>query len=322
VTAEVLARYGPAIAGLRWVPVEGGFSGALVWRGDDFALKAYPPHVTPEHVAQVHGWMRKAAHLPFVPAVVPTTSHATLATHAGRVWEVVGWMPGEPGLSSSNRVTNAVAALAQLHRAWEPSPQALAPCPAVRRRIDLLGRSPTSPHRQRPEWRSTTSSATQVSGQDTAAVLQFRAADAVTRLAPHAARALAPHADRLVPVQPCLCDVHAEHLLFTGDCVTGVIDFGATKTDHVAVDLARLLGSADIDESNFFRGVSEYQARARGRVEPAFVRLLDYTGVVCARSAWAARPAEVLVSPRVRERLAGLLARAEALTPAHFSVPS
>ena len=315
-TAEVLARYGPALAGLRWVPVAGGFSGALVWRGDDFALKVYPPHVTPEHVAQVHAHMRQASHLPFVPAVVPTTSRATFVTHAGRVWEIVRWMPGEPGLTSSNRVTNAVVALAQLHRAWKPSLQQLAPCPGVKRRLDVLLRPPHR-HTATPwKWRSEHPRLTDRTAPDE---LLSWAADAVSRLSSHAVRALMPWEPRPVPVQPCICDVHAEHVLFTGDRVTGVIDFAAMKTDHVAVDLARLLGSADIDESNFFGGVSEYQTRAGVPIDPALVRLLDHTGVVCALAAWAARPAEVLASPRVRERLAGLLARAEALAPAHFS---
>src|SRR5437763_1299451 len=50
--------------------------------------------------------------------------------------------------------------------------------------------------------------------------------------------ALTPWADRPVPVQPCLCDVWHDHVLYTGDAVTGLIDYGEVKPDHPAVDLA------------------------------------------------------------------------------------
>jgi homoserine kinase type II len=47
---------------------------------------------------------------------------------------------------------------------------------------------------------------------------------------------------REVLLQPCLRDARPEHLLFRGDRVTGLIDFGAMAIDSVAADLARLLG--------------------------------------------------------------------------------
>jgi homoserine kinase type II len=63
------------------------------------------------------------------------------------------------------------------------------------------------------------------------------------------ARAVAPRlrdplhqaAMRIVPLQPCLRDARAEHFLFMGECVTGLIDFGAMDIDCVASDLARLI---------------------------------------------------------------------------------
>jgi homoserine kinase type II len=45
-----------------------------------------------------------------------------------------------------------------------------------------------------------------------------------------------------VPIQPCLRDARPDHFLFTGDQITGLVDFGAMDIDSVAGDLARLLG--------------------------------------------------------------------------------
>src|SRR6185437_2387218 len=41
--------------------------------------------------------------------------------------------------------------------------------------------------------------------------------------------------------QPCLRDVRPDHLLFTGERLTGLVDYGAMGVDTVAVDLARLM---------------------------------------------------------------------------------
>jgi hypothetical protein len=94
-----------------------------------------------------------------------------------------------------------------------------------------------------------------------------------------------------VPVQPCLCDVRGSHVLFTGDSVTGIVDYGAVKDDHVAVDLARLLGDlVEDNEERFAAGLGAYRA-AGGELDVpgGFVRLLDRTGAVCGAINWLLR---------------------------------
>jgi Ser/Thr protein kinase RdoA (MazF antagonist) len=44
-------------------------------------------------------------------------------------------------------------------------------------------------------------------------------------------------------LQPCIRDVWYENVLFTGDEVTAIVDFGAMDIDTPACDVARLLGS-------------------------------------------------------------------------------
>jgi homoserine kinase type II len=76
--------------------------------------------------------------------------------------------------------------------------------------------------------------------------------------------------------------------LFTGNRVTGVVDYGAIKIDHVAVDLARLLGSLIEDDAALRRrGLEAYQrVRPLSAEEEALVILLDETGTLLGAANW------------------------------------
>jgi homoserine kinase type II len=278
----VLARYGAAVAGLFWTRAFGGFSGAAVWRGDDhgtplLAVKAWPAGFSADRLVAIHDLMRRAGHLPFVPAVIPSSDGTTVVTEVGRAWDVTRWMPGKPDYHanpSPNRLTNAVTALARLHHAWKPPAPRFAPCPAVIRRLralaDWSANSPTLPPLDDP---------------------LRHAAALLAQLTPAAERALTPWAEVPVPVQPCLCDVWHDHVLFTGDVVTGLIDYGAAKNDHVAADLARLLGDlVGDDDLQFAAGLIAYRAVSTlPDVNATLVRLLDRTGVLCGAAGWVLR---------------------------------
>lgn len=301
----VLAHFTPATHSLRWVRIEGGFSGAEVWRGDDpagsplFALKAWPDGTLLE---PIHRWMARAAHLPFVPRVVPTQSGHTVVTHAGRVWDLATWLPGVADFRANPndaRLTNACAALARLHHAWTPHSPTELPCPAVARRLHVLAD------------RSTIPDLTHLDAESRRVVQ--RAADQIARCAARAEQALLPWTERSLPLRPCLCDVHHDHVLFAGDAVTGVIDYGAMKVDHVAVDLARLLGDlVEDDDARFAAGLNAYHAAGGTLGVPAeFVRLLDRSGVVCALVGWLHRFATHPPSSAVTARLTRLVSRLE-----------
>ncbi len=94
--------------------------------------------------------------------------------------------------------------------------------------------------------------------------------------------------DRTWPLQPCLCDVWHDHVLFDGDRVTGLIDYGAMKIDHPAVDLARLLGSlAEDDLAGWTIGLAAYrEVRPLSGGEEELARALDVTGTIAAAAVW------------------------------------
>lgn len=266
-------------AGAReWEPVAPGFSGARVWRGTEpgappVALKQWPDGTAPERVARVHLWLARAAHLAFVPKVFGA------AFVSGRAFELSEWVPGAP-VSAPTEVQLAAAceAIAELHAAWERE-RTFGPCPAVVRRLRAL-RDPLPPVRDR---------------------LLARARAALAVRAPNVLRELEPWERRPVPLQPCVRDLRAEHVLFEGARVRGIIDYGAADTDSPATDLARYL--ADAPAANVEHALRAY----RGALAPMeLVRALVRTGAVCSLAGWLRR-AERL-SEREAVRVRGLIA--------------
>src|SRR5262249_22550113 len=79
-----------------------------------------------------------------------------------------------------------------------------------------------------------------------------------------------------------------DHVLFSDDAVTGIVDFGSIKTDHVAVDLARLLGSmAGTDTDLWQAGLRAYaRCRPLAAHEEALVAALDRSGAILGAANW------------------------------------
>ena len=115
-----------------------------------------------------------------------------------------------------------------------------------------------------------------------------RAWDAVAVNAYSVEFSLAEWEARMLPVQLCLCDVWHDHILYEGDRVTGVIDYGAVKSDCVASDLARLLGSMIPDEPERMQmALAIYSA---GQPVPGdvlkLVAVLDHAGSIVGLTNW------------------------------------
>jgi homoserine kinase type II len=102
-------------------------------------------------------------------------------------------------------------------------------------------------------------------------------------------RALLGQAERwAVPIQPCIRDIHREHVLFQDECVSGLIDFGAMRCDSCAGDIARLLGSlAGDDRALWTVGLDAYQhVRPLAEAECRLVNVFDASGVLLSGINW------------------------------------
>ncbi|MBY0460809.1 MAG: aminoglycoside phosphotransferase family protein [Gemmataceae bacterium] len=313
----VIEHFQPHPDALSWVRASDGFSGAVVWRGDDptgtprVALKRWQPEMTAERLRQVHGWLGRAAHLPFIPTPLAGRFGLTAVLVEGHLWDAVPWMPGTPLESPTAKdVRQACEAVAALHRAWgaEADPR---PAPAVRNRIRVLEEHRAADAiRARgrpgiaPELDELLRACAAVVGEQTGPALD----------------ALRVWEGERFHLRPCVRDLRGEHVLFGDGRVTGVVDFGAVAVDHPAVDLARLLSDLTPHRPDLFEaGLSAYRA-AGGELDcpDDWVRLLARTGVICSLAGWRVRllkpGARPVSSPAaVAGRLRDLLGRAGAL---------
>jgi Ser/Thr protein kinase RdoA (MazF antagonist) len=222
--------------------------------------------------------------LAFVPTVFPSDNQTTWVTHAGRLWEVTAWMPGTADFRAEpndTRLCAACTALARLHRAWAGERRATEICPAVCQRLGCAR-----------EWAELLASGWLPSfDAEEADPVRPWAGRAWELLPARVARTLATLASwsrRPVRVQPCLCDVWHDHVLFVGDEVSGLVDYGAVKPNHVAADLARLLGSlVGEDRSRWQVGLDAYRRLCPlSEDEEKLAVLLDRTGSVLGAVNW------------------------------------
>jgi Ser/Thr protein kinase RdoA (MazF antagonist) len=212
--------------------------------------------------------------------------------------------------------------LAELHQAWAEQTNTTAVPPAVLlRRHSLLEWE----KRQPPQIDSLRHALEQFQ----AAALLKRALTACERWATPARWTVETWLTRPLPLQPCLCDVWHDHVLFEGDRVSGLVDYGSVReTESVAADLARLVGSLVADDDGLWQiALSSYSAvRPLTTAERELARVLDWTGVVVAMVQWlgwlSSGRMRAEHGPGIVRRLQQLVSRCEEWTQGpHGPVP-
>jgi len=273
----------------------GGFSGASLWRVTvgpaQFCLKKWPENTNPPRLAAIHRVLRHVTDhgLSFVPAPLATTEGTTIVSHAQALWELAPWMSGEADLRPavpSNRVSNALRALAQFHQAVSTYPgddefpaASIGLPPGLVSRVEAIERQLKGGLRALqtaeipPRWH----------------MLQPRR-DRVVQLFMDAAPGTLPNlrgSIMPVPLQICLRDIWSAHVLFVGDEVTAFVDFDAMRVDNVAVDLARLLASYTSDIDRWDHGYHAYlQVQPSTRVELRLIIAYEHAAALLTGIQW------------------------------------
>jgi homoserine kinase type II len=273
----------------------GGMSGAEFWRIDapagTLALRRWPhEHPTPERLRFIHGVLDHAAArgVTFVAAPIRTTRGESFIDRGGELWELARWMPGAADYERSpshEKLLAAIKSLALFHQATSDFPIAatlrVARAPAIGRHLTRLtellsgGVQSLSQAISNYTWPELVP-------------LARRFLERLPHHLPRAIRRLEPFENVSFNLQPVLRDIWHDHVLFTGNDVTGIIDYGAVDIDTPVTDIARLLGSlAGDDESGFRVGLAAYvEVRPLAGYEQHAVAALDASGTILAGCNW------------------------------------
>jgi homoserine kinase type II len=266
----------------------GGHSGAALWRyralAGTLVLRAWPPEgMSAARLSTIHRWLGTACDLRFIPVPIAASDGESVQQPASRCWELAPWMPGAADLRSppsESHLQLALEGLACFHVRLSPE-RVTEVSPGLNRCIrDLEELSGGGLDRLRaalshaPEFEERTMGERWVS----------LARQAIPRVLP----GLRDRAALRVSLQPCLRDARPEHLLFEGDALSGLVDFGAMGIETVAADLARLLGEW-LPESPSLRATAlwAYQRiRPLGESETALIASLETAADVLIAGHW------------------------------------
>jgi len=222
-----------------------------------------------------------------VPLPLETRNHRGYVAHGGFLWELAPWLPGTADYAqhpTPARLRAAMVTLAEFHRATATFPLPDLPAsrsPGIRSRLVRLGR-----------WiEGDLDRLAEAIQPGLFAEIEGRAWQVLSltrQAAPSVLALLEQLCDTRVQLQPCICDVWHEHVLFEADRVTGLIDFGSMRPESVAADVARLLGSmAGDDRSKWEMGLEAYQSLRRlSPGELALVTGFDRSTTVLAGLNW------------------------------------
>jgi len=291
---SILRCYPPACQPVgELLPAANGFSGALVWQvptaTGPLCLRRWPTvGPTAERLRFIHAVMAFTFQqgATFIPEIRFTNDQTTFVAASDHLWELTTWLPGTADFlanPTSARLTAALRTLAQWHLAAGIYPLT----------VPTFGPSPGLAARARDVEKLRVGGVQElVHAVQCAEHSRTSLANQVVRILPSAlttvASSLNTAATLAVAWQPVLRDIWHEHVLFTGDIVTGLIDFGALRIDTVATDLARLIGSlVGNDYARWQVALDAYEAiRPLANEERRLIQAFHRTGVLLSAVQW------------------------------------
>jgi Ser/Thr protein kinase RdoA (MazF antagonist) len=268
----------------------GGWSGSRLWRVTaadrrGLCLRRWPQsHPTLVGLRLIHAVVGSVApQLPIVACPLRSVGGATFVEHVAHRWELTSWLPGKADYHvhpSRARLHAAMHTLARFHELAS----------RYERRRDI----PPAIADRRWQWsmRSAGLSRIERSLQTPLSAVFDRRANRLLALARKVIETSdiirRIHATQELWLQPAIRDIHHDHVLFIGDEVTGLIDFGAMRIDTPLTDIARLVGSLVGDDREARQSAFDAYSEIRplGQDDRRLIDLLDESGLVIGALNW------------------------------------
>lgn len=326
----------PEVPILGMEPVAGGFSGDAVIRVEtetgNYCLRNWQvAHWPLERIRERHRWLL-SLHQHDLPVAVPIRTLTLDVVHSeqDRLWQLEPWLPGASvtsGKLTGPQLQSCMRNLAQLHQVsstWQSSPGGQewfqtrwGPAPGIHERRTLIANWTEDRIREARQFLKCASSA---GGESLATAEEIRKLlsqilDRFEQSAGMIDRELQRMERVEVPLFPCFRDLWSAHVLFERNDVSGFIDPTAARTEHVAADLSRLLGSYWRDDrEGWQRSLLAYEeSRPLTTTDRALIRVYDRSSVLLSGMTWLERfqagavPVETV--HEVTDRLEQLVAR-------------
>jgi len=305
----------PEVLSVDYLGGNGGFSGAQLWKlgtaDGSYCLRRWPlSHPTRERLEWINLVLVHTAGMgcEFIPAPLETKSSGRFISAGGFFWEVTKWMEGTACFNddpNEARLSQVAASLAKFHLAsaqvnlgFERSKNLQARHEAMASSASLLDALSRCSKSGLPDYIYRLRAL--VLGLGSSYIQRIRAN-------------LEPMREIVFPVQPVVRDIWHDHLIFRGDELSGLVDFGAMQMDSVACDLSRALGSiVKEDKSRWEYAINVYsQSRPLTQQEIDLIYILDQPSAFLGALNWLNW---ILIEERVFESEADVKVRIMDLT--------
>jgi homoserine kinase type II len=270
---------------------QSGFSGARVWQitaddGQQYSVKQLT-NTPPDHLAWIHRVMSHTliCDCDFIPAPQRTQDGMSFHQTPDGLWEVCRWVPGAADFCenpSDDRLSHAAMCLAKFHQAAAQVNFDFRPSDGVKTRLNQLLQLQDFITPLQITAQSTKDTFPALGG------LLFQLKQLTTQQIQPLINALSHFSKQTLPVQPVIRDLWHDHLLFTGEKLTGIVDFDAMQMDTIALDLTRCLGSIIPDQPDRWKSALEQYHSVRP-IQPAELELIgviDPINVILSSMNW------------------------------------
>ncbi|WP_437186811.1 phosphotransferase enzyme family protein [Planctomicrobium sp. SH668] len=283
--------------------VAGGFSSSPVFQIDTtfatYALKGWKAsHWPVARVLERHRWLQflSSNRIPVATPLKDRFTGSSVYESASGSWQLEQWMPGGSSTLSEmtpNRWRSMMTTLATMHQA------------SSRFKYQSAGKgwfavrhAPSSTLEERrliiATW--TAEKRRRATHQLQNAPRRFRESalailSAFSQFAPQVDQQLAALEVEKVLLIPCHRDLWNEHVLFSGDTVSGIIDPTAARSEHIASDLSRLLSSfLDDSGSSWKPALDLYQSIAPlSSIDMQMIDAFRVSSIVLSGMTWVER---------------------------------